>query len=156
MTDANLYSGVAQSGSLHLEIINLKLPGLTETYIDHHPGGAPVSIEVDVSYAKLESTFQLLGWNPGIASLVGAWQREQTMFFAYGLIRDRSSGEAFQAVASIIGRLGTADPQAFQRGESMLWKYAIKGIVYYSLSLAGKQLVLWDFLNNTFQIGETG
>lgn len=154
MNEANLYAGSdVDAASLHLEIVNLKLPGWVETYIDHHPGGAPVSIEVDVSYNKLEATFQLLGWNPGVADLVGAWQTSQTSFYAYGLIRDRSTGVASQAAAKIIGRLGTADPQPFQKGDNMVWNYAIKGIIYYSLNLAGKQMALWDFLNNTFQIG---
>ena len=153
MTDANLYAGIAQSNSLHLEIVNLKLPGFTETYIDHHPGGAPVSIEVDVSFAKPEATFQLLGWNPSVAGLIGAWQDNQITYSAFGLIRDRASGAALQAVATIRGRLGMADPQTFQKGDAMVWNYAIKGVIYYSLNLAGTPIFLWDFLNNVFLPG---
>jgi hypothetical protein len=156
MEKANLYCGAAPTdtnASNHLTITELKLPGLDEQYTDHRPGGAPVAIEIDTIIARLESTFVLVGLTPQVMELVGSWDTQQNLFFAYGVIRDRQSGEAAQAIAVMKGRLGRADPQNWQRGNVLHTQFSIRGIVHYELAIAGEQIYYWDFFNNQFVVG---
>lgn len=167
MEAANLYCGSdpgSDQNSLHLSLEQLKLPGLIEQYTDHRPGGAPVAVEFDTIIQKPECTFVLAGWNPEVASLVASWQTSQNQFSAYGVVRDRVSGDAMQARAELIGRLGRADPQNFRRGEPMVWNYSINSIIRYGLWLAdgagqvptnatpASALFYWDFATNTLLI----
>ena len=158
MESANLYCGIQNgvtntANSLHLEITELKLPALNETYADHRAAGAGIAVEIDTVFNKLEATFQLLGWDSQVAELVASWFTNDNLFYAYGLIRDRSSGAAIQAAAQMKGRLGLADPQLFRKGDTMHWNYAIKGIIQYQLYLAGDAIYQWDYYNNVFLVG---
>ena len=156
MEKANLYAGAAPTdtnASNHLVITECKLPALDEQYVEHRAGGAPVAVEIDTIISHLESTFILVGVTPQVMQLVGSWDTNQNLFFIYGLIRDRQSGEAAQAIAVIKGRLGRADPQNWQRGNVMHTNYAIRGIVHYELNIAGQQIYYWDFFNNQFLVG---
>lgn len=156
MEAANLFCGAAPSdvnASNHLLLTELKLPGLDEQYVDHRPGGSPIAIEIDTIIARLESTFVLMGWAPQVAELVGSWQQNQNQFYAYGVVRDRMTGEATQSMAIMKGRLGRADPQNWRRGDVMHWNYAIRSITHYELYLAGEQIYYWDFFNNIRVVG---
>ena len=153
MEEANLYCGAVptdQSASLHLELSEMKMPAFNQQFVDHRAGGAPTAIEIPTIFAKLESTFQLLGWNTQVAGLIGAWSSQQNQFFAYGNIRDEASGISYQAIAAMKGKLGTADPQNWTRGALAHWNYAVKGIIHYELYIAGNQLYYWDFFENRF------
>lgn len=151
MDRANLYCGLSNN-SLHLQLTDMKLPSMSEQYIDHHPGGGVMGIEVDVIFNKLECTFKLLGWDTQVASLVGAWQKAQTQFIAYGMLRDQMTGLSSQAIALIVGRLN-ADPENFRIGDPMAWAYSIKGIIHYQLNIAGSILYYWDFAQNKLTVG---
>jgi phage tail tube protein FII len=168
---ANLYCGAEPgtqgvgSDSLHLEIVELKLPAMNEANVDHRGGGAPIAIEIETIFNKLECTFQLLGWDAQVAALIGQWQQNVTttgasitgaganMFFAYGVLRDQMTGLSSQAAAYMQGRLGLADPQMFRRGDSQHWNYGIKGITHYELSVSGEPLYQWDFFSNILLVG---
>lgn len=145
--------------SNHLTLAELKLPGLTEQYTDHRAGGSPVAIEIDTIIQRLESTFMLLGWTPQVATLIKSWSANNNVFHAYGLIRDRQTGDAYQADAEIHGRLGQADPQNFRRGDAQHWTYAIRGITYYNLQVKNPTsgdntpVYLFDWFNNILQVG---
>jgi phage tail tube protein FII len=170
LESANLFCGTlattasGQADSLHLQLTELKLPAMNQGNVDHRAAGAPITIEIDTQIAKLESTFQLVGWNPEVAGLVASWSSSDNAFFAYGLLRDRSSGDAIQAMAYMTGRMGLADPQMFRRGDAQHWNYAIKNITHYELTTGSgisaasggaptNELVFWDFFSNTLRIG---
>ena len=121
--------------STHLVLQELKLPTWEEAYVDHTPGGAPVGIEVPTHFNKLEATFNLAGWDPAVMKFIGQEQPFNHRFTAYGLIRNRRTSEALQAVAVMEGRLGRVNPTAFSKGNLMHHEYSIKSIVHYIRNL---------------------
>lgn len=158
---ANMVCGTVDDSAQFLRLVNVKLPGMDEQYLDHRPGGAPVAIEVDVQINKLRCDFTLAGWTPHVAELLDAYSAGQQMFWFYGALRDRITGNVVQAVAYMIGRLGVADMQAWQRGTINAWDYAIRGIIRYTLTVAdlnsgGVETVYdWDFFTNEFATGQS-
>ena len=164
MEGANLICGSGGAGtapgfSTHLVLSELKLPGFEENYVDHTPGGAPVGIEVPSHINKLEATFNLAGWDPMIMSFMGQNDPFYHTFTAYGLIRDRRTSEALQAMAVMQGRLGRVNPAAFSRGTLMHHEYSIKSIVHYSLVMELDKgsgmfpIYEWDFFTSDFIVG---
>jgi phage tail tube protein FII len=152
---ANLFCGTVPenvTASNHLTLAELKLPAMEEQYVDHRPGGSPVAIEVDTIFARPECTFTLAGWSEQVPSLLAAWSDQQNTFFAYCVLRDRSSGAPIQAIATMTGRLGRADPQNWRRGDLHHWAYAIRGITMYELQIDQNILIQWEFFNNTLII----
>lgn len=145
--------------STHLEILELKLPSLEENYVDHQPGGAPVAIEVPMFVNKLEATFNLAGWNPGVMSMIGQSARAMQRFTAYGLIRDRRTGNGLQAIAIFEARLGKVNPTAFKKGDMMAHEYALRSIVHYELYMQQvvgtepTEIYFWDFFTSTRRFG---
>jgi len=120
MESANLFCGDHDpSASNHLVLQELKLPGLEENFVDHAAGGAPLAIEVDTRIQRLEATFNLAGWQPQVMSLLGQSNRMRQTFTAYGLVRDRRSGEALEAKSIMEGRLGRVNPTNFRKGDLM-------------------------------------
>ena len=81
------------------------------------------------------------------------WIDNENWFFAYCVLRDRQSGEAFEGVATMKGRLGRADPQNWRRGDLQHWAYSIRGIVYYQLKTDNDLLYEWNFFENLFIVG---
>lgn len=155
---ANIFCGMDPSVpdadlSNHLALRELKLPGITENYVDHVPGGSPFAIEIDTHLVRLECTFSLLGWSPQTAKLIAAWSSNQNRFFVYGAIRDRTTGTSYKAEAIMKGRLGLADPQNWRRGDPGTWNYSIRGIVAYELTMGGDEIYNWDFSEHRFQVG---
>lgn len=155
MEAANLFVTDDPTASNHLTISELKLPNIEQNYVDHAPGGGPVTIEVDTIFQKFEATFQLAGWSTQVEAQVGMWagNSRYTRFYAYGVVRERITGEALEAKAVMYGRLGRANPAQWTRGALQHWDYAIKGMVHYELTLAGQEMISWDFFNNTLSIG---
>jgi phage tail tube protein FII len=144
----------------HLSLQEVKLPGLEENYVDHIPGGAPVAMEVSMHINRLESTFNLAGWQPEIAVVLGKSDRIAQRFTCYGLIRDRRSGAPLQAKAVMEGRLGRVNPTAFRKGDLMHHEYSIRGITHYELYMGipptGDESIIywWDFFTSDFIIGD--
>jgi len=165
MESANLICGDAGPGgkgapgiSTHLVLQELKLPALEENYVDHAPGGAPIAIEIPTHMNKLEATFNLAGWDPKLMAYIGQEDPFKQRFTAYGLIRNRRTAKALQAIAVMEGRLGRVNPTAFSKGNLMAHEYSIKSITHYELkmSLTGGQLdeiYFWDFFSSVRRIG---
>jgi phage tail tube protein FII len=153
--------GVSAPGiSTHLTLQELKLPAMEENYVDHAPGGAPIAIEVPTHMNKLEATFNLAGWDPGLMAYIGQNDPYYQRFTAYGLIRDRRTSKALQAMAVIEGRLGRVNPTAFSKGNLMAHEYSIKSIVHYKLTMQltenGQtpfEIYHWDFFTSKRRIG---
>lgn len=169
MTDVNLFCGANQPGwgdsgnSNHLILTELKLPSFEERYVDWRPGGANVAIEVDVQMMRPQASFTMVGITPQVMKLLRPTTMLQTYFTAYGVIRDLVTLEAHQAVAIMCGRLGRTEPANFRREEVLHTTYAIRGMTYYRLWVAGfnqdtgveevDQIYYWDFMTNTFLVG---
>ena len=163
MESANVICGLsggksAPGISTHLVLQELKLPTLEENYVDHAPAGAPIAIEIPTHMNKLEATFNLAGWDPSIMAFIGQDQPRFQDFTAYGLIRDRRTSRAMQAIAKMTGRLGRVNPTAFSKGTLQHHEYSIKSIVAYSLTIeltAGNQAEIywWDFFTSVRRIG---
>ena len=148
--------------STHLVLQELKLPGMEENYTDHAPGGAPVAIEIPTHFNKLEATFNLAGWDPEVMKFVGQNNPFYQRFTAYGLIRDRRTAEAHQAIAVIEGRMGRVNPTAFSKGNLMAHEYSLKSIVHYELWMQMEgggdtgtptEIFWWDFFTSRLRIG---
>jgi uncharacterized protein len=164
MESANMICGSAGSRSApgistHLVLQELKLPAMEENYVDHNPGGAPIAIEVPTHMNKLEATFNLAGWDPALMSFIGQNDQRYQVFTAYGLIRDRMTSKALQAIAVIEGRMGRVNPTAFSKGNLMHHEYSIKSIVSYHLTMQLTQngqpaeIYFWDFFTSVRRIG---
>jgi uncharacterized protein len=145
--------------STHLVLQELKLPTMEENFVDHAPAGAPIAIEIPTHMNKLEATFNLAGWDPVIMSYIGRNTRMYHVFTAYGLIRNRRTSEAMQAIARMEGRLGRVNPTAFSKGNLMSHEYSIKSIVSYSLTMQlvpkgpQSEIYWWDFFTSVRRIG---
>lgn len=161
MESANLVCGDTGSDnapgkSTHLVLSELKLPGFEENYVDFIPGGAPVAIEIDTHFNRLESNFNLQGWQPEVMGIMAQSDIQLQSFTAYGLIRDRRTGEALQSVAYMRGRLGRVNPTAFRKGDLQMFEYSIRSIVHYELSMSVAvntqpvSIYYWDFFDSTF------
>jgi phage tail tube protein FII len=165
MESANMICGDAGNStaapgiSTHLVLQELKLPTMEENYVDHAPGGAPIAIEVPTHMNKLEATFNLAGWDPAIMSFIGQNEPKYQVFTAYGLIRDRLTSRALQAMAVFQGRLGRVNPTAFSKGNLMHHEFSIKSIVFYQLTMQLKkngqpaEIYFWDFFTSVRRIG---
>ena len=154
-------AGPMPGASTHLVLQEIKLPMLEENYVDHTPGGAMVGIEVPSHINKLEATFNLAGWDPQVMGFMGRNDPFYQRFTAYGLIRDRRSSKALQAVAIMEGRLGRVNPTAFSKGNLMAHEFSIKSIVHYELWMqleAGNdapiEIYFWDFFTSRFRSGQ--
>ena len=148
--------------STHLVLQELKLPGFEENTVDHAPGGAMVAIEVPTHINKLEATFNLAGWDPQVMGLLAQNDPMHQIFTAYGLIRDRRTSDALQAIAVIQGRLGRVNPTAFSKGNMMAHEYSIKSIVHYKLVMQLDSnnnqptiIYLWDFFTSRLRSGRS-
>lgn len=151
--------------STHVSLMELKLPGLEENYVDHYPGGAPVGIEVPMYINRLEATFTLAGWQPAIMTMMGRSAVRVQWFTAYGLIRERRTGAALEGKAVMQGRLGRVNPTAYRKGDMMQHEYAIRSIIHYELYMksdpsatagavgAADEIYFWDFFSSERRVG---
>jgi P2 family phage contractile tail tube protein len=160
MEAANIFCGVEEPSdptqSNHLRLTDIKLPGMDEQYVDHRAAGAPIAIEIDTVFARLECTFTLAGWSTDVAALIAQWGSNVNQFWIFGALRDRVTGNVLQGKASIFGRLGRADPQMWRRGDVSHWAYALKGIVRYKLDVGQDSPVYeFDYFNNIFNVAGT-
>lgn len=160
--------GVAPGVSTHLKILELKLPGLEEQYVDVLPGGAVIGIEVPMSIQRLESTFNLAGWDPDVLVMMGRSERRLQVFTAYGLIREKRTGEALQAMAIMWGRLGRANPTNFRKGDLQQHEFSIRSVTHYELYMQQqaqtgsqnegvntrqmREIYYWDFFSSERRI----
>ncbi len=170
MESANLICGQQNAGgtqpgvSTHLKILGLKLPALENSYTDVYPGGAPVGVEVPLYQNRYEATFTLAGWDDAVLKMMNnpGWQFQ--WFTAYGVIRDRRSGQALQARAQMQGEMGRANPTEYRKGDLHQWEFSIRAIVHYELYMqtdpedaygwsAGAEIYFWDFFAQERRIG---
>lgn len=151
---ANIFCG-AEGDTNHLRLTNVRLPGYEEIYLDHKPGGAPIAIEVDILMNKLQCDFTLAGWTPQVDALIGSWQGGSNLFYLFGALRDRVTGEVLQAQANIFGRLGKVTNSYWQRGQIGSTVYSIRSIIAYKLTISNfGTMIDWDFFNNTLALAD--
>jgi phage tail tube protein FII len=168
MDYANMFCGSApedDGASNHLTLASVELPSLEVQYVDHRPGGAPVSVEIDVIQTRMEVRFELIGITRQVMQLLYGHQRGAENFFIYGNVRDWLSGETLQLEARVRGQLGLVDPQPFDRGgEAFHVQYAIRGIMAYELNFgdgarsnggSGQMMPIyeWNFFTNVWAVG---
>jgi len=157
---ANLYAGDEDpSHSNHLVLQEMKLPALENNLVDHAPGGAPIAIDIPTHLQRLESTFNLLGIQPYVATLIGLSNRTAMKFTSYGLVRDRRTAKAHQLRAIMFGQMGRVNPSAYRMGDLMHHEYSIRAITHYELYLdqqsdgGEKEIYYWSFFTSTFRVG---
>ena len=153
MEAANLFCGDHDpNASKHLTLSELQLPALQEMFADHHAGGSRVKIEIPVGIEKLEPSFKLVGWDPALLAQFGLGASATKRNTAYGVLRDKRSGEAVQVKAIMEGRLGKVEAEAFKRGELQSNDYAINSVVHYEVHIGGKETIYWDFFSGDWRI----
>jgi len=154
MEAANLFVGDHDpKNSKFLTLEELKLPDLQETLVDHTPGGGKVGVEFAVGVQKLEPTFKLKGWDAPLLRDFGLGTTKRKVFTAYGVVRDKKTGDALEAKAIIEGRLSKVAPEAFKRGETMGHDYSINEVLHYEVFFDDKEEFYWDFFTNTLRQG---
>lgn len=165
LESANMYCGLEpapNSTSMHLKLSEVKLPHFEEFYIDHRPGGAPVAIEVDMIYTKLDCNFVIAGFDYHIYTSMRAWSISQNYFFIYGLLRDRLTSGYHQLRAILKGRLGNVEGQPWRRGDVYHTACSIRAITQYELTLidpvknTSVEIYNYNFDNNVLAIGTQG
>lgn len=156
LEEANMFCGKAPtsvSNSLHLKLAGVKLPHFEEHYVDHSPGGCPVSIEVDMIFNRLQCNFTILGYDESVYETIRAWSDNQNWFFFYGLLRDQLTGGYLRVEAIIKGRLGKVEPHAWERGQLFYTESEIRSIIAYKLLVGGYVVYDWNFELNRLQVG---
>lgn len=154
MEAANLFAGDHDpSASNHLSLLELQLPSLEENLADVNPTGAPIAIEVDTHIIRLEATFVLAGFQPQIMAMLGESDRMRQTFTAYGLVRDRRSGEALEAKMIMEGRLARVHPTNFVRGTVLNHEFSIRAVTHYEFYLDQREIYWWDFFTSTRRVG---
>ena len=157
MEAANLFAGDGEQGtaqSNHLQLTEVKLPGLEENFADHVATGAPVAVEFDTHMLRLEVTFNLAGWQREVMTLIARSEKLLQHYTIYGLIRDRRSGEAQEAIAVLEGRLGRVNPTNFRSGDLQQLEYSIRNITAYSLEWPKGNIIYdWDYFASIRMIG---
>ena len=125
-------------------------------YVDHRPGGAPVAVEIDVVMTRMELEFEVVGITPQIMSLLRNLEMVKHDFFAYGSLREYSSGQAMPLKAYFLGQLARVEPQAFKRGQNFHIKYQVRGLMKYELFVGQEEIPIyrWDFFTNVFETGD--
>lgn len=163
MEAANLICGdlgaeVAPGSSTHLQLAELKLPGFEENYVDFLPGGTMVGIEIPTHFNRLEGAFNLNGWQPEVMGILAQSDVNMQRFTAYGLIRNRRTGEANQAVGVMEGRMGRVNPTAYRKGDLQMFEFSIRSIVFYHLMMQEnvdaqlQTIYRWDFFSGEFSV----
>jgi phage tail tube protein FII len=152
--------------SLHLNLTELKLPGIEEQYADHYAGGAPIGIEVPLVINRMEATFNVSGWQPDVMKMLGKSQVSDQWFTALGMIRERRTGTALRAEASMQGRLGRVNPTAYRKNDMMGHEFSIRGIIRYQLFMKtdpddnespiteADRIYEWDYFTSQFMVGQ--
>lgn len=160
--EANLFCGkesTDNSVSLHLKLSEVKLPAMDELFQEHRSTAAPVALEVNTIFARLECSFTIVGMDPQVYTAIapafesGQWNEDLMWFDMYGVVRDQLSGEIIKGHAKFNGRLGGVDPQAWRRGDLFHTACAIQGLRHYELSLDEESLYFWNFFSNTLIVG---
>lgn len=160
--EANMFCGKQASDnsvSLHLKLSEVKLPAMDELFQEHRSTAAPVALEINTIFARLECAFTIVGMDPQVYKVIapslesGEWDTDLMWFDMYGVIRDQLTGEIIRGHATFNGRLGGVDPQAWRRGDLFHTACAIQGIRHYELSLDSDSLYYWDFFSNTLIVG---
>lgn len=149
---------VSPGESTHLELQELKLPGLEEGFVDHNAGGSMLGIEVPMNINRLEATFNLAGWKPEVMSMIARSSIGYSRFTAYGVLRDRKTGNANDMRADLWGRLGRVNPTAYRKGDLQAHEYAIRAITHYELAYqtgpgTEKELYYFDFFSSERRVG---
>jgi P2 family phage contractile tail tube protein len=139
--------------SNHLVVQEMKLPAIEEQYVEHNAGGAMLGVEVPTFINRLEAPFNLTGWTPQVMKLIGRTGVAALPFHLRGAVRDRLTGDLFEAEAEIRGRLGRVNPTAYQRNNNMGHEYSIRAITKYSLKLGGDEIYYFDFFLSIMRIG---
>jgi phage tail tube protein FII len=126
-------------------------------YVDHRPGGAPVAVEIDVVMTRMELEFEVVGVTSQIMALLRNLEMSKHDFFAYGSLREYSSGETLPLKAYFLGQLSRVQPNAFRRGQIFHIKYQVRGLMKYELYIGQEEIPIyrWDFFNNTFETART-
>lgn len=155
MEAANLFCGDDDpTNSKHLVLEELKLPDLEETFSDHNPGGSlGPSVEWGVGMSKLMPTFKLKGFDMAVLRLFGLGSGERKKYTAYGVVRDKKSGDLIEAKAIMEGRIGKITGDTFTRGGAMSHDYAINEVTHYEFWFNGVEEYYWNFWTNTFRNG---
>jgi phage tail tube protein FII len=152
--------GESQPGhATYLTLRQLQLPKLEENYVEHVAGGSVMAFEVFTHMNRLEATFTLAGIQPRVIGLLGRGNssRAAQRYTAHGVVREQRTGKPMKATAILWGRLGSASPSAFRRGDLLEHEFAIKGISHYELLMEEvtgtvSQLIYWDYFTNALVV----
>lgn len=155
MEAANLFCGDHDpSGTNHLTLEEMKLPDLEQSGIEHAPGGGVMGMTFTTTMVKaLSSTFKLKGMDPERLALFGLGSSQKRKFTAYGVVREKRTNKAMDAVAVMEGAIMRLSGTAFTRGNGMDHEYMIGELLSYHLAIDGKDIYKIDAWTNQFEVG---
>lgn len=120
--------------NLHLEIEELKLPGLEEKSFDFTPGGGTGETAVPLGVTnKLEMPFKSVSHNPATDILFGLPPGQRTPFTGRKSLFDDEdeTGRAIEVTIDVNGRLMKIDPEAMKGGDKAGYDLMISAITWY-------------------------
>ena len=126
-------------------VSSLTLPKLTTKMEEFRGGGMDAPVELDMGMDKLETSFELLEYDPNILSLYGLADGAATQVTARGALR--RDGEA--AVAMIVNMTGVVkelDPGDWKSGDQTSAKFSM-ALRYLKITIGGRVVTEIDKVN---------
>jgi hypothetical protein len=136
-----------------LTLKTIKLPALTETFVDHKPAGSRFNVKLGMGMEALECPFKLEGYDPKLMAQMGLGQRGKRKYTVRGKLVDKLNDIDIPLEAIMYGKLGKVERNEFQRGELNGADYSISEIMQYEEIQAGEELYYWVFRTNTWRVG---
>lgn len=147
MEATTLYIGDADpSASKHLKLDSLALPELEYVTVDHSGGGAVMETDFSMNILKkMNPTFKLAGFDPDSYRAFGIGSSQVQTFTARGILRAKSNGKAYGALAIMRGAIGRVAPDAFERANKLGHDHQIIELQRYSLTVGGEEWFHVDY-----------
>lgn len=147
MEAANLFIGDENpEAGKHLKITNLTLPTLEFDSVDHRGGGASMEVGWGMNVIKkLEMSFKLAGFDEEAYAAAGIGSNAPRTFTARGMLRRKSDGKGFNAVATVKACMGKIAPDGFDRSNVFGHDHSLVEITRYRLIVGDVEWFYVDY-----------
>ncbi|CDX55870.1 Phage major tail tube protein [Mesorhizobium plurifarium] len=147
LEQVNLFVGDQDpEDSNHIKLQSLGLPTLEQVTVAHLGGGAPGEVEFGMNAIKaLQPTFKFAGFAKSSYRAMGVGTNQPMNFTGYGVLKNKQTGDAFQAKTVIRGIVSRIAPDAFDRSSAFGHDHQIGEVTHYELSVDNEEWFYWDY-----------
>ncbi|KAI94097.1 tail tube protein [Rhodomicrobium udaipurense JA643] len=137
-----------------ITISKLGLPALKRLSAEHKPGGGVGGIEfVFPQIEKIEPKFEVKGIDLDALTRFGFANGVYDKWTFAGAWRDKRTGKALPARATITGIISDWESDEFSPGELVGCNHTLKEVSHYEFTLDGKEIFYWDFYEREARSG---